>query len=128
MVNPMYYSSPTRTAVEIISELIDELDDSKWEAQAADSCREALRLVAESPTLSGESNASIVMLCRNKTLPDCALSAAVLLKRATESAKEQGHSDDAVRLTCAEGMMWGVAAILSILELQARQRHPSKPA
>lgn len=121
----MYYSNSTRTAVEVISELIDELDDSKWEVQAADSCREALRLVAESPSLSGTPNSSIVMLCREKSLPDWAISAAVLFKRSTQSAHEQGRTDDAVRLTCAEGLMWGVAAILSILELQAKQSHPS---
>jgi hypothetical protein len=122
----MYYSSHTRTAVEVISELIDELDDSKLEVQAADSCREALRLVAESPSLSGTCNPSIVMICREKSLYDWAVSGAVLLRRANKAAQQQGHVDDSTRLTCAEGMMWGAAAFLSIIELQARQSHPSR--
>lgn len=122
----MYYSSDTRTAVEVISELIDELDGSEWEKQAADSCREALRLVAESHSLSGSSNPSIVMLCREKSLYDWAVSGAILFRRSNRSAQESDCPDDSIRLTCAEGMMWGAAAILSMAELQARQGHPSR--
>ena len=122
----MYYSNTTRTAVEVVAELIDELDDSKWEAQAADSCREALRLVAESPSLCGKPNPSIMMLCREKSLSDWATSAAILFRRSSRAAQEQGHVDDAIRLSCAEGMMWGAVAILCLIELQSRQRHPSK--
>jgi hypothetical protein len=122
----MYYSSATRTAVEIVSELIDELDDSKWETQVSDSCREALRLVAESSSLSCAPNPSIMMLCREKSLSNLATSAAILFKRSTREAQQQGCLDEAARLLCAEGMMWGSVAILSLLELKARQHHPSR--
>ena len=122
----MYYSNATRTAVEVVSELIDELDNTKWEQQAADSCREVLRLVADSQSLVGRPNPSIVMLCQNKTLPDWAIAAAVLFKRSNEEAREQGRLLDAIQLSAAEGMMWGAAAFLNIAELQSRQRHPSR--
>lgn len=122
----MYYSNSTRTAVEVVSELIDELDDSKWEQQAVDSCREALRIVAESLSLSGEPNQSIVMHCREKSLYDWAVSVAVLLRRSNREAQEKGYLEDAIRFTCAEGMMWGAAAMLSMAELQSCQNHPSE--
>ena len=122
----MYYSNSTRTAVEVVSELIDELDDSKWEQQAAESCKEVLRLLAESPSLSGTPNPSIMMHCREKSLYDWAVSVVVLLRRSHREAQESGYLEDAIRFTCAEGMMWGAAAMLSMAELQSRQNHPSE--
>ena len=124
----MYYSNTTRTAVEVVSELIDELDHTKWERQAADSCREVLQLVADCQDLSGTPNPSIVMLCRNKPLPDWATAAAMLLQRSVKAVANNDESPDRIRLNAAEGMMWGVVAVLSILQLQAKNNHPSSRA
>lgn len=122
----MPYSNSTRTAVEVVFELIDELQHTNCQVQVIESCREVLRLTANVESLSGQPNASIVMLCREKTLTNWAMSVAILLRSATKAAQEVGTASEVFQLTTAEGMMWGVVAMLNIEEIKSRGSHPSR--
>lgn len=117
----MYYPNSARTAIEVVSNLIDEIETP----DAENSCREVLRWASTTETLLGTPNMSIVKMCDGMRIPDQAAAAAVLFARATRYADANNITGDVIRFNMCEGVMWGVTAVLYAEMLAAMVRHPS---
>jgi hypothetical protein len=117
----MYYPNSARTAIEVVSELLDETQSPA----VVEACRTVLQVASETETLLGTPNRSIVTLCSEKDLGDQASSAALLFRRAARHAEAEGLTFDANRFNCCEGLMWGAAAVLFAEYISSMLDHPS---
>lgn len=117
----MYYANSARTAIEVVSNLMESVDNH----QVIEACRSALQMAAPTETLLGTPNLGIIQLCEEKNVGEQAAAAAVLFRRAARHASLNDISYDFARFNCCEGLMWGASAVLYAEMLVSMAGHPS---